>query len=148
VKLKRDRYIHLSVGYKWCAASPGQISVLSNWGVTRLDGSRGKKQRLAPRCSNLRSFGSKCAALKKVGLFVTFLDFSASTAVIRRRAIVPRRYAPAHTWQTKFCAGLHNKQKELSRTEQCYFNRTAIKVYTTALVSTYSLRAGAQLGFF
>ena len=36
--------------------------------VTKLDGARDNKQvwSLAPLCSNLRSFGSKCAALKKV----------------------------------------------------------------------------------
>ena len=50
-------------------------------GVTRLDGTRGKKQVLAPPWSNLTSFGSKFTVLKKV--LVTLLVLSAPPAVTR-----------------------------------------------------------------
>ena len=56
-------------------------------GVMRIDGARGNKQVLAPPCSNLRSFGSKCTVLKKV--LVTFLGLLAHPAVIRRPRNVP-----------------------------------------------------------
>jgi len=55
--------------------------------VTRLDGARGKKQVGAP-CSNLRSFGSKSAAFKKV--LTTLLGLFRAPIVIRR----PANYAP------------------------------------------------------
>ena len=42
----------------------------------------GQEATLAPPCSNLRSFGSKCIVLKNVR--VTLLGFSAPVAVIRR----------------------------------------------------------------
>ena len=47
----------------------------------------GQEATLAPPCSNLRSFGSKCVALKKA--HVILLGFSAPPVVIRR----PRSYA-------------------------------------------------------
>jgi len=59
-------------------------------GITRLDGSRGKKQvRCPPPCSNLSSFWSKFTVLKKVlvtlfGLFGTPRGDSVPKAVIRR----------------------------------------------------------------
>jgi len=42
---------------------------------------------LAPLCSSLRSFGSKCTVLKKV--FVTLLGLYGAPILIRRRGIVP-----------------------------------------------------------
>jgi len=63
----------------------------------------GQEAWLAPPCSNLRSFGSKCSVLKKV--FVALLGLFGTPAVIRRppqwfgaRGIVPSchpRCAPA-----------------------------------------------------
>ena len=56
-------------------------------GVTRLDGAWGKKQVWRPPCSNLGSFGSKHAVLKKV--LVTLLGN------FRR---LPQRFAPPPKW--------------------------------------------------
>jgi len=50
----------------------------------------GQEATLAPPCSNVRSFGSKCTALKKA--FVILLGFSVPPAVaVIRRPIVIRR---------------------------------------------------------
>ena len=63
---------------------------------TRLDGARDNKQvwSLAPPCSNLRSFGSKCTVLKKVlvillGLFGAPRNDSAPPWWFGARGIVP-----------------------------------------------------------
>jgi len=64
--------------------------------VTRLDGSRGKKQVWRPKCANLRSFGSKCTVLKK--LHVTLLVLISAPGTIWRPrncdTLDPPRYAP------------------------------------------------------
>jgi len=72
----------------------------------------GQEASLAPPCSNLRSFGSKCTVLKNVGLHVTLLGLIGAPAVIRRPpqwfnipllirrpancAPFPPRYAPGY----------------------------------------------------
>jgi len=43
----------------------------------------GQESSLAPPCSNLRSFGSKCTVLKKVANLWHFWDFPAPPTVIR-----------------------------------------------------------------
>ena len=49
----------------------------------------GQEKDLAPSCSNLSSFGSKCSVLKKV--IVTFLwDFSVPSAMIGRPIVIQR----------------------------------------------------------
>jgi len=56
--------------------------------VQRSDGARGKKTSLAPWCSNLRAFGSKCTVLKKVR--ATLLELSAPLSyLIGARVIAP-----------------------------------------------------------
>jgi len=65
-------------------------SYFNLWGInppkpnvaTGLDDPRGKKQVWCPHVRTWGLFGSKCTVLKKV--FVTFLGFSAPSAVIRR----------------------------------------------------------------
>jgi len=63
--------------------------------VTRCGGARGKKQlSLAPPCSNLRSFGSKCTVLKKV--LVTLLGLGSaphSHPAPGELCLLPRHYA-------------------------------------------------------
>jgi len=52
----------------------------------------GQEANLAPPCSNLRSFGSKCAVLKKV--HVTLLGLFGARGIAP--SLTLPRYAPAH----------------------------------------------------
>jgi len=60
-----------------------------NWGVTRLDGARDKKQVCRPHVRTCRRFGSKCTVLKKV--LGTFLRLFGARGVVPP---LPPPYAP------------------------------------------------------
>jgi len=63
---------------------------VSEQGVTRLDGARGKKQVWRPPCSNVRPFGSKVTVFKEV--LVTLLGLFGARGIVTspRYAPVPR----------------------------------------------------------
>jgi len=89
---------------KHCCANEARfLRLLPQQGRTEVKWCPGQAAGLAPPCSNLKSFGSKCTELKKE--FVTLLGLYGATRsdlvppiVIWRQGIcapLPPRYAPA-----------------------------------------------------
>jgi len=82
----------------WVPSRGGRASGFPLRGVMRSDGARVKKQVWRPPCSDLRSFGSKCAVEENTWDFVkTFRRLIMIRRPGNRAPLAPPRYASAST---------------------------------------------------